>query len=267
MTSTRLARLWLGLVAVAIALGAASASAAPSAANLQISILVGPGPVTRQPPTIPNGGTANITGLNFVAGFLVSSVGPDSATGKARIELPAGLRWGADRPRSSEGCTATDTSGTCGYAVTTGVDGWGWNVVADAAGTYTLKAQIVDSSTSDPDTSDNTTTVTVVVTERTGGSAAVAGAVKLAPAKPTAGSTVVASVRVTQGGSPVKPTGVSCAAAIGKTKVKGGAKSSSGVASCLFKTPKSGKGKLMLGSVSFTASGTSFTKSFSVKLR
>ena len=42
---------------------------------------------------------------------------------------------------------------------------WGWNVVADAPGSYTVKAQIVESSTSDPDAADNSTTVTVVVTQ------------------------------------------------------------------------------------------------------
>jgi hypothetical protein len=64
----------------------------------------------------------------------------------------------------------------------------------------------------------------------------------------------------------VTPTGIACAATIGKTKVNGGAKSSSGAASCLFKTPTSAKGKKMLGSVSFTAGGQSFTKRFSARL-
>ena len=125
--------------------------------------------------------------------------------------------------------------------------------------------------------SNNKAAVTIVVTEPstgggsggsggTGAASASASAVKLSPAKPKAGSTLVASVRVTRGGSAVKPTGIACAATVGKTKVKGGAKSSSGLASCLFKTPKAGKGKTMLGSVSFKAGGQSFTKRFSAKL-
>jgi hypothetical protein len=48
--------------------------------------------------------------------------------------------------------------------------------------------------------------------------------------------------------------------------MKGASKTASGVASCLFKTPKSAKGKTLLGSVSFAAGGTSFTKRFSARL-
>src|SRR6185503_6594437 len=94
--------------------------------------------------------------------------------------------------------------------------------------------------------------ITIVVDETTGGgpggggggggdtsAAAKASAVKLSPAKPRAGSSVVASVRVTKGGSPLRPTGIACAASIGKVKVKGASRSASGLALCLFKTPKS----------------------------
>ncbi len=274
--TTRLNRAVLGLVTAAVVLGAASASAAPTAANLQIAILVGPPPVSTQPPSYPNGGSATVGGLNFVAGFLVRNMGPDSATVKVRIELPAGLHWGNDAPDPSEACTVGETS-VCTLVLGTqgnfAFSAWGWDVVADATGSYTLKVQVIESSTSDPDTSDNASSVTVVVTqpaepepspERP--AAVAASAVKVSPAKPKAGSTVVASVRVTGGGLPVRPRGVACAATIGKTKIQGGAKSSSGVASCLFKTPKTGKGKRMLGSISFKAGGQSFTKRFSARL-
>ena len=273
---TRLNRAVLGLVTAAVALGTASASAGPTTASLQIAILVGPPPATTQPPSVSNGGSATIRGLNFVAGFLVRNGGPDSATVKVRFELPAGLHWGSDAPDPSEDCTAGETS-ICSVALGTqgnfAFSAWGWDVVADATGSYTLKVQVLESSTSDPDASDNASSVTVVVTQPAGGSgggsgsaAVAAGAVKVSPTKPKAGSTMVASVRVTSGGSPVKPTGIACAATIGKTKLKGGAKSSSGAASCLFKTPTSAKGKKMLGSVSFKAGGQSFTKRFSARL-
>jgi hypothetical protein len=248
-----------------------SGAAAPTAANLQIGILVGQPPVTRQPPTIPNSGTATITGLKFVGGFVVTNLGPDPATVKVQIALPTGLHWGADAPDPGENCTVGETS-VCDSALTaqgnSSLAAMGWDVVADSTGSYTLRVQILESSTADPDTSDNASTVTVVVTQPTSGSAALsASAVKVSPAKPKAGSRVVASVRVTRGGSPVKPTGIACAATVGKTKVKGSAKSSSGIASCLFKTPTSGKGKKMLGSVSFKAGGKSFTRRFSAGLR
>ena len=96
--------------------------------------------------------------------------------------------------------------------------------------------------------------------------AVTAGAVKLSPAKAKAGSTLVASVRVTKGGSPVRPARIACSASVGGAKVRGGARSSSGLASCLFKTPKSGKGKTMVGSVSFTAGGQRFAKRFAARL-
>ena len=226
-----------------------------------------PKPSTRSSTTLsrPTGESVTIGGLNFIAGFVVTNTGPDPTTVKVQIELPAGLHWGNDGPDPSEDCTVGETS-VCNAAL--GVQGnndeaaLGWDVVADAVGSYTLKVQVVESLTSDPDTSDNASSVTVVVTQPAKPkpppklpAAVAAGAVKVSPAKPKAGSTVVASVRVTSGGSPVRPTGIACAATIGKTKVKGGAKSSSGAASCLFKTPKTGKGKTMLGSISFKAGG------------
>ena len=66
MRTTRPGRAWLGLVVVAVALCAASASAAPTAASLRVEILVGTGPVSEQPPIVPNGRTVTIASLNFV---------------------------------------------------------------------------------------------------------------------------------------------------------------------------------------------------------
>ncbi len=164
-------------IAVAIVAGVGalltvtSASAVPTAANVQVSILVGTGSIATRPPTIPNGGTANVPVLDFIAGFAVNNAGPDVATVKAQFELPTGLRWGADGPDPSEDCTEALTT-VCQVALGNAPgsnppqdSAWGWNVVADAPGSYTVKAQIVESSTSDPNAADNSTTVTVVVTQ------------------------------------------------------------------------------------------------------
>jgi hypothetical protein len=200
------------------------------------------------------------------------------------IDLPSGLRWGSDGPDPTEGCTATapwvchqktsmNPAGTWGA-------GYQWRVVADQPGPYAVTASVTGEQP-DPDTSNNTATLRFeVVASGSGGSggggsgggggnsaAVTAGAVKLSPTSPKAGSTVVASVRVARGGSPVRPSGVACSATVGKTKVKGGPKSSSGVASCLFKTPGGAKGQTLAGSVSFAAGGQRFTKRFSTKLR
>lgn len=264
---------------VSALLTVASASAVPNAANVQVIMLVGTGPIETRPPQVPNGRTANVPALNFVAGIAVNNAGPDDVTVKAQFELPTGLRWGADGPDPSEGCTEAVTT-VCQVALGNAPgtnppqdSAWGWNVVADAPGSYTLKAQIVESSTSDPDPADNSTTVTVVVTQpppppprppplvKT-----TASAVKLLPVKPKAGALVSATVRVTAGGEPVKPTGLSCTGALAGTKIKGTPKTASGTASCRYRTPKSAKGKTLRGTVSFSARGTKFKKSFAAKL-
>jgi hypothetical protein len=277
-------RIAVGLLAgVSAVVTVASASAVPTAANVQISILVGTDPITTRPPTIPNGGTANVPVLDFVAGFKVSNAGPDVATVKAQFELPTGLRWGADGPDPSEDCTEAVTTvcqAALGSSPTSTTppqeSAWGWNVSAAAPGSYTLKAQVVESSTSDPDAADNSSSVTVVVTQPPGSPPtpppppspppAKASAAKLLPAKPKAGSLVSATVRVTAGGAPVRPTGVSCIGTLGGAKLRGTAKAASGTATCGYRTPKSAKGKTLRGKISFSARGTKFTKSFSAKL-
>ena len=87
------------------------------------------------------------------------------------------------------------------------------------------------------------------------------------PAKPKAGSTVVVSVAVTAGGSPLRPTGVVCAATAGSAKVRGIGTAVRGSARCAYKTPRSAKGKVLTGAVSFRARGQSFSRRFSVRLR
>ena len=273
-----------GRIAVAFVAGVsalltvASASAVPADANVQISIVVGTGSIATRPPTIPNGGTANVPVLDFIAGLAVSNAGPDVATLKVRFELPPGLRWGADGPDPSEDCTESvmpECTVALGNAQTNPPpldSAWGWNVHADAPGSYSLKAGIVESSTSDPDTADNSSTVTVVVTLPPAPPPppppvkATASAVKVSPAKPKAGSLVSATVRVTAGGTPITPTGVACTGSLAGAKVKGTAKAASGNASCRYRTPKSAKGKTLRGKVTFSARGTKFTKPFAAKL-
>ncbi len=64
----------------------------------------------------------------------------------------------------------------------------------------------------------------------------------------------------------MKPTAVACAGSIGGAKLKGTPNAARGTATCSYRTPKSGKGKTLRGSVSFTAGGTDFTKRFSARL-
>jgi hypothetical protein len=235
---------------------------------------------------VANGGSVDVQGPAFAAGVVVDLITALPASARVRFELPPGTRWGPDAPDPSEQCTSTAASGECNTGmlepiITRNSVGWAWDIVADQPGSYVLRAAIVEASEKDPDLSNNTVSVTVVVTGASSGggggssgsggtgdtAAAKASAVTLSPARPRAGSTVVASVRVTRGGSAVRPTGVTCTGSIGKTKVKGGARAASGVASCLFKTPKTAKGKALAGSVSFRAGGSAFTKRFATTLR
>ena len=191
-----------------------------------------------------------------------------------RITLGPGIRWGNDPPDPSEDCTTANpavcTTTMRANEVGTVERGWAWDVVVPGPGGYEITAT-VEPSVADPDLTNNTKTFRFEVVAPSGGggggaASVTAARVKLSPAKPRAGATVVASVRVTKGGSPLRPSRIACSAAIGKTKIKGGPKAASGVASCLFRTPKSATGRSLTGTISFSAGGESFERRFSAKL-
>jgi hypothetical protein len=246
----------------------ASAQAAQTAANVQAKIALGPTPRTAV--LYANGATTEVSKLKFGAGVTVVTLGPDQATVRVRFVLPAGLRWGLDEPDPTENCSSTDTEADCrppGPLVPGDNQresaGWGWDIVADAPGTYVLRAEIVESSTSDPDLSDNVATLNVVVSRPQ----VVASAVRVVPAKPKAGAVVTARVRVSAGGEDVTPTAVACSATIGPTKITGKRGSAPGAALCRFRPPASAHGKRMRGAVAFTAEGNRVTRRFSAVLR
>ena len=259
------------------------AGAAPAAVDLYVTLWAGTS--LRDLRGQPNGATVQ-TPLSFWSGPGLDLINPEAATAAVRFTLPPGISFGGqDLPDANEGCTATQTTATCSWHLEP-VAGrnsinWGWDLKAAAPGSYVFTAELVEHSGGDAEPSNNRATLTIIAGDAAapgggaggggggggGAAAAKASAVKLAPARPSAGSTVVASVRVTRGGSPIRPTGVSCSGSIGGTKVRGSAKSSSGVASCLFRTPKGAKGKTLSGSVAFRAGGTAFTKRFAAKLR
>jgi len=269
-------RTTLVLLGAAVCALASSAGAAPQAVDLQIDIVVGPSVRTARP--VPNGGMATATGLTFAAGVDIGLITALPASATVRLTLPAGLAWGSDLPDPAESCTSTPSTGECQTPVLEPISGrnsvgWGWDVVAERAGSYVLRAEIVSASDPDPEPSNDTASVTVVVTNAPPPppsppvSPPRAGAPRLSPAKPKAGSTVVVSVAVTAGGSPLRPTGVVCTATAGSAKVRGVGTAVSGSARCAYKTPRSAKGKVLTGAVSFRARGQSFSRRFSVRLR
>ena len=198
----------------------------------------------------------------------VESTGPDPASVRLRFELPAGLHWGDDLPDPGENCTSTTTVAECHPPFPLDWNnpqmsgfGWLWDVVADAPGSYVLKAELIESSASDPESADDSSSVTAVVKEAA--AAVTAGAVKLSPAKPRAGAIVSARVAVTG----ASPTDVACTGTVGNARVAGVGRASAEAASCRYRTPRSARGKTLRGSVAFSANGTKITKRFAVRLR
>jgi hypothetical protein len=260
------------VLAVVAAIIAATAGAVPRQTDVAFNLGASRNPNSGYG---PSGGSVTVTSRNFYAIVDVSLISTTPG-GSIRIaaELGGGLRWGADAPDPSENCTGTETTAACAtrdLQPITGQssDGWYWDVIAPANGTYTFSGRITGRSEIDPDPSNDSSSITIVVAEPGGGGSAtvVASPAKLSPARPRAGSTVVASVRVTRGGSPVSTAEVACAASLGGTKVKGNAKAASGVASCAFKTPRNATGKRLAGSVSFRSGGQRFVKRFATRLR
>lgn len=253
----------------------APASARPSAADFQLFVTAGS---ARPAPVIPNNGTANIVGLAFRAGALVDNNGGEGATASIRFVLPEGLRFGSDLPDSSESCTTDGRTAQCQTPLLIGTEptrrtgGWDWDVIANGQGSYVLRAEITQTSVVDPDITSNTASATVVVSVPTAPNpapnpaAVSASSVKLAPAKPKAGATVSASVRLTAGGAAVRPSRVTCTGSIASVKIKGTARAAAGSATCRYLPPRSAKGKTLRGTVAFTARGERFTKRFSAKL-
>jgi hypothetical protein len=263
---------------VTAACAASVAGGAPAAVDLEVN--VGAAVTNSRPVLVANGSTVTVTSRTFYVFVDVSLIAPAAAKGTVRAELGPSLSWGRDGPDPGEQCVGTATAGVCEIGDLQPIagqssSGWFWDVVAPQNGAYTFGAALTSTSDTDTDLSNNASAITIVVSEAQGGgggggggsaAAARASSVKLSPAAPKAGSRVVASVRVTKGGSPIRPTGVTCKGTIGGTKVKGGPRAASGVASCLFKTARSAKGKSLAGSISFRAGGSAFTKRFAVRL-
>jgi hypothetical protein len=95
---------------------------------------------------------------------------------------------GSVTPGASQGCTSSASAAECTAprSLDPSLPGssafWEWDVVADAPGTYVFHAELVSSAPTDPNSSNNLSSVTVDVI-----SAVKASAVKIAPIHPKAG--------------------------------------------------------------------------------
>jgi hypothetical protein len=250
-----------------IATGAAAG--ARIAADVSIAIVAWQGGRTDTlPPRIENGGTATVQSLVFRVGVSVANSGPDVPSIRVRFELPPGLSWGTDEPDPSEGCVGTSSTATCEQPVvvdTSGRSGWAWDVVAAAAGSYPLRGEILSSTSSDPNATNNAAAATVIVAPRAPTPSA--SAVTVSPRRPRAGSVVTGRVGVTLDGAPVMPTALRCRGRVGRASITGRARSAAGTVTCSYRTRASQRGRTLVGTLTFAAEGRSFSRRFSVKLR
>jgi hypothetical protein len=206
-----------------------------------------------------------VAGLGFLLRVVV---GLERSRARARatfgLELPGGVGW-IDRPGASDQCSSTATTVECKTSLDDAVSGqfdsWAWRVAATRPGSYTFVGRITEMSAPDARPADNETRLTVVVSE-----GVTVSAVKLTPARPKAGGPVIAAVRVTSAGEPIRPSSVACAGTSGGASVRGTRRVSTGAAACTFRPPRSAKGKVFRGSVTIAAGGARFTKRFSAKL-
>lgn len=262
---------------VSVALGVGGAGAAPAAADLQLDIGASTN-VTQSPPVTPNGGSVTVTSVDFRVDVNIALVSLSPGRATVRLTLDDRLRWGNDAPDPTESCTSTPTTAVCQTpelrpVAGQSIFGWNWPVTAPGPGSYSYRAEIAQASDTDPELGNNASAITIVVSPAPPPPAPpptpaepAAGPARVTPASPKAGSAVSASVRVTAGGAAIRPTAVACAGAIGTTRLRGTPRAASGSATCMYRPPRSAKGKTLRGSVSFTARGERFTKRFSARL-
>lgn len=257
------------IVAVALiaALGAASALGRSATDDLEIGVLgLNGGPNALDQGDLPPGVVTSPFTLHF---GVTTDGGLQTIT--LRFSLPSGLRFLPTPASATEGCSLGPPV-VCVVKLTPNGVGtleaqrW-WFVSADALGFYVVTGT-VDGERPDPNPANNTFTYRLEVRAvDSGDSASVSvSSVKLTPAKPKAGSAVVATALVTAGGEAIKPSKVACTGTLAGRKLTGKGTAATGKASCRYATPKSAKGKRLAGSMAITAKGKTVTKRFAAKL-
>jgi hypothetical protein len=229
-----------------------------------------------------DGQTHTVNALKFFGGVRVLGIsGADMSVATVRIELPSGLSWGANVPKPSQGCTGGQVVVCQSRPVVVNDQAhqdveWVWDITAASPGSYVIKAEITNTSAPDDNLANNSAAVTVLVAPTSGSGGGLSGGgtstsvtastVKLTPVRPKAGSALVAAVRVTAAGAPVRPTRIACAGTLAGARLTGTPRASRGSATCIFHPPKSARGKTLRGSISLTAHSKSLTRRFAAKL-
>jgi hypothetical protein len=221
-----------------------------------------------------DGQTHTVNALKFFGGVRVLGIsGADMSVATVRIELPSGLSWGANAPKPSQGCTGGQVVVCQSRPVVVNDQAhqdveWVWDITAASPGSYVIKAEITNASAPDDNLANNSAAVTVLVAPTSGSTSTsvTASTVKLTPLRPKAGSALVAAVRVTAAGAPVRPTRIACAGTLAGARLTGTPRASRGSATCIFHPPKSARGKTLRGSISLTAHSKRLTRRFAAKL-
>jgi hypothetical protein len=205
------------------------------------------------------------TGLHFLVFFDAASTSGVVQPVTLTVGLPSGLHWGQIAPQPSDGCqgtapavctaTTADNGGTVEF-------GWGWEVTADAPGTYTIAATVTPAQP-DPNPANNSATFQFQVVLPTVPPTASLTFPKIA----RAGSVVAATLHVTVEGTPAPLSALTCLAFLGPIPVRGKAHIALSSAVCRFPTPRNAKGKRLRATVRITMNGTTISKHFTVKLR
>jgi hypothetical protein len=260
----------VAVLGVGIALVLATTSTARTAAN-DVGIQVGIGSlgvIENDKTTVPR---------DFSLSVVVAGDAPAPVT----VDLKSSPALQLGTPASGSAGTCSGTSELiCSGALNQTAGGtyalWSWRVISAEPGDYVITASAT-SPEADPDLSNNSRAFAFRVAQPISGgggggggggsSSFTASRAKLSPARPKAGASVVATVRVTKDGSAVRPSRVKCAAKAGTTTLKGKAKAAMGSASCTFKTPASAKGKSLRGTVTVSALGKTIRRTFSAGLR
>jgi hypothetical protein len=126
---------------------------------------------------------------------------------------------------------------------------------ADRPGSYTFTVFLDKLGAADPDPSNNTDTITVSVAA----APVAATAVSVAPARPAAGSTFVASFAVTGGAVEA----VRCATSVGAAR----GRATGPRAACTVRTPRSAAGRTARVTVTATVGGKPLTRTINVRLK
>ena len=140
--------------------------------------------------------------------------------------------------------------------------------VADAAGSYTLTAQLTELTATDPNPANNQASITlnvVAATPTPPTPALVASRLSIKPTRPVAGHPLTVSFRITDStsGTSVKPSSVACTANLGTRT----ARIVSGAAACVLHSPATAHGKTLRGTLTAKAKGVRLSKRFSIHLR